>query len=208
MGLSNWGPSSYETIYSARLLDSDLNPIAGATTGGTYLSNFSNLHTYTDNKITGDITIQNGFNSLGYNVVYLQIFGKLRSWKADNDYPDTNYREDYGIVSMGISAPIMSKSTTGEDIYIKNGVFNPMKGGKLKMQIAAKQDGNMKVQIYTVDGLLVKTLFDGPAEKQFPTLIEWDGRNEQGNVVASSVYLLRIDGAGIDRQVKKVVAVK
>lgn len=208
LGLSNWGPSSYETIYSARLLDSDLNPIAGATTGGTYLSNFSNLHTYTDNKITGDITIQNGFNSLGYNVVYLQIFGKLRSWKADNDYPDTNYREDYGIVSMGISAPIMSKSTTGEDIYIKNGVFNPMKGGKLKMQIAAKQDGNMKVQIYTVDGLLVKTLFDGPAEKQFPTLIEWDGRNEQGNVVASSVYLLRIDGAGIDRQVKKVVAVK
>lgn len=208
LGLSTWRPSDYEAIYSGRLLDSDLNPIAGADTGSTYLSNLSNIHVYAGNNITGDITIQNGFNALGHNVVYLQLFGKLRSWKANNDVPDANYRSDYGVVSMGISNPIMCKSTTGEDVYIKQGVFNPMQGGKLKMQVAAKENGNMKVQLFTVDGLLVKTIYDGPAEKSFPTLLEWDGRNEKGNIVASSVYLLRIDGAGLDRVLKKVVVVK
>lgn len=207
LGLSSWKPSHYEKFHSARLLDSDLNPIAGATTDGTYLT-ASNIHMYAGGNMTGDITFKNGFQSLGHNIVYLQIFGELRSNKADSYDPDPNYRADYGVVSMGISDPIFSKSTTGQDIYIKEAVINPMKGDKLKMQITALKDGNMTVQLFTMDGLLVKTLYEGPAEKSYPTLVEWDGRNEQGNIVASSVYLLRIDGAGLDRKLKKVVVVK
>lgn len=208
LGLSEWAPSYYEFFHSARLLDSDMNPIPGANTAdANYLDIPRNIG-ISDNIMSGKVTIQNGFSSLGYNMVYLQVFGKLRSNKAEQDAGNTNYREDYGVVSLGISNPIVTASTSGEEVYIKDSVFNPMKGGKVKFEIVPKSDGKLKAQIFTIDGLLVKTLKDGDVLKGITQILEWDGRNGEGKIVASSVYLLRVDGAGIDRKLKKIVVVK
>lgn len=204
LGLGEWAPSYYEFFHSARLLDSDMNPIPGANTAD---ANYLDIG-ISDNIMSGKVTIQNGFSSLGHNMVYLQVFGKLRSNKADQDAGNTNYREDYGVVSLGISNPIVTASTTGEEVYIKDSVFNPMKGGKVKFEIVPKSDGKLKVQIFTIDGLLVKTIKDGDVSQGITQIVEWDGRNGAGKVVASSVYLLRVDGAGIDRKLKKIVVVK
>lgn len=209
LGLGEWAPSYYEFFHSARLLDSDMNPIPGANTAdANYLEIPMTISIDSNNIMSGKVTIRNGFASLGHNMVYLQVFGKLRSNKADQDAGNTNYREDYGVVSLGISNPIVTASTSGEEVYIKDSVFNPMKGGKVKFEIVPKSDGKLKVQIFTTDGLLVKTIKDGDVSQGITQIVEWDGRNGAGKVVASSVYLLRVDGAGIDRKLKKIVVVK
>ena len=209
LGLGEWAPSYYEFFHSARLLDSDMNPIPGANTAdANYLEIPMTISIDSNNIMSGKVTIRNGFASLGHNMVYLQVFGKLRSNKADQDAGNTNYREDYGVVSLGISNPIVTASTSGEEVYIKDSVFNPMKGGKVKFEIVPKSDGKLKVQIFTIDGLLVKTIKDGDVSQGITQIVEWDGRNGAGKVVASSVYLLRVDGAGIDRKLKKIVVVK
>ncbi len=208
LGLGEWAPSYYEFFHSARLLDSDMNPIPGANTADANYLDIPRSIGISDNIMSGKVTIQNGFSSLGHNMVYLQVFGKLRSNKADQDAGNTNYREDYGVVSLGISNPIVTASTSGEEVYIKDSVFNPMKGGKVKFEIVPKSDGKLKVQIFTIDGLLVKTIKDGDVSQGITQIVEWDGRNGAGKVVASSVYLLRVDGAGIDRKLKKIVVVK
>lgn len=208
LGLGDWSPSAYEFFHSARLLDSDMNPIPGANTvDANYLAIPMNL-SVSNNTLSGEVTIQNGFSALGYNLVYLQIFGKLRSNEAYGDAPDPDYRENYGVVSLGISNPIVTKSVSGQEVFIKDSVFNPITGGKLKMEIVPKSDGNIKVQVFTIDGLLVKTIKDGNVQNNITQVIEWDGRNGGGNIVASGVYLLRVDGAGIDRKLKKIVVVK
>lgn len=56
--------------------------------------------------------------------------------------------------------------------------------------------------------MLVKTLKDADVQEGITQIVEWDGRNGAGKIVASSVYLLRVDGAGIDRKLKKIVVVK
>ena len=208
LGLGEWSPSSYEFFHSARLLDSDMNPIPGANTvDATYLDIPRNL-SINDNTLSGEVTIQNGFSALGYNLVYLQIFGKLRSNKANQDAANTEYRENYGVVSLGISNPIVTKSTSGQEVFIRDSVFNPMQGGKVNMEIVPKSDGNIMGPIFTIDGLLVKTIKDGNGQRDITQVIEWDGRNGNGNIVASGVYLLRVDGAGIDRKLKKIVVGK
>ncbi len=208
LGLGEWAPSYYEFFHSARLLDSDMNPIPGANTADANYLDIPRSIGISDNIMSGKVTLQNGFSSLGHNMVYLQVFGKLRSNKADQDAGNTNYREDYGVVSLGISNPIVTASTSGEEVYIKDSVFNPMKGGKVKFEIVPKSDGKLKIQIFTIDGLLVKTIKDGDVSQGITQIVEWDGRNGAGKVVASSVYLLRVDGAGIDRKLKKIVVVK
>lgn len=208
LGLSEWAPSYYEFFHSARLLDSDMNPIAGANTVDANYLDIPRSISLSNNVMSGKVTLQNGFSSLGYNMVYLQVFGKLRSNKANQDAANSDYREDYGVVSLGISNPIVTASTTGEEVYIRDSVFNPAKGGKVKLEIVPKSDGKLKAQIFTVDGLLVKTIKDGDVQQGITQVLEWDGRNGAGKIVASSVYLLRVDGAGIDRKLKKIVVVK
>ncbi len=208
LGLGEWAPSYYEFFHSARLLDSDMNPIPGANTADANYLEIPMTISISNNIMSGKVTIRNGFSSLGHNMVYLQLFGKLRSNKADQDAGNTNYRDDYGVVSLGISNPIVTASTSGEEVYIKDSVFNPMKGGKVKFEIVPKSDGKLKVQIFTTDGLLVKTVKDADVRQGITQIVEWDGRNGAGKVVASSVYLLRVDGAGIDRKLKKIVVVK
>ena len=207
LGLGDWAPSSYEFFYSARLLDSDMNPISGADTVDVNYLIPMNL-SLSNNTLSGEVAIQNGFSSLGYNLVYLQVFGKLRSNKAYEDASNPDYRDKYGVVSLGISNPIVTKSVSGQEVYIKDSVFNPATGGKVKIEIVPKDNGNIKVQLFTTDGLLVKTIKDENVQSGITQVIEWDGRNGSGHIVASGVYLLRVDGAGIDRKLKKIVVVK
>lgn len=208
LGLGEWAPSYYEFFHSARLLDSDMNPIPGANTADANYLDIPRSIGISNNIMSGKVTLQNGFSSLGYNMVYLQVFGKLRSNKANETVGNTEYRDDYGVVSLGISNPIVTASTTGEEVHIRDSVFNPMKGGKVKLEIVPKSSGKLKAQIFTVDGLLVKTLKDADVQEGITQIVEWDGRNGAGKIVASSVYLLRVDGAGIDRKLKKIVVVK
>lgn len=210
--LADWAPSSSspnneEAFYSVRVLDEDLNPITGAdTVTGTYLA-LSGTPSYSSatGTVSASVQFAGNFEDLGYNTIYLQVFGKLRSNVSG---VNSAYPANYGIVSLGISNPIRNTVTSGKEIYMRKAVFNPANGSKIKIEIAPPQAGRIKVQIFTVDGLLVKTLKDGDITTSLPDTLEWDGSNDAGNTVASGLYLLRIDGAGINKQLKKIVVVK
>ena len=63
-------------------------------------------------------------------------------------------------------------------------------------------DAEIKIQIYTVAGRLIKTVVDY-AEAGFNFTYEWDGRDEEGQTVANGVYLYRITAQSIDAEINK-----
>jgi hypothetical protein len=206
--LAEWTPQRIEAFYSARLLDDNFNVIPNSDTaiGTTAYLQLIGTPSYNPvgKVISGQVQFANDFAALENGMVYLQILGKLRSDASENN---TNYRDDYGLVSLGISNPIRNAVRAGTGIYVRNAVFTPA-SGPLKAEINATKDGHLKAQIFTVDGLLVKTLHDGDASAAYPLRLDWDGTNGGGQVVASGVYLLRCDGAGLGRAVRKIVVVK
>lgn len=211
LGLTGWMPNRVDSFHLVRILDENLNPITGGDTlTGTYLSMVgSPIYNSANKTITATVQFGSGFSALGNNTIYLQAFGKLRNLMSGSNPSYTTLPEhDYGIVSLGISNPIRNSVTSGKEIYIRQAVFNPTTGSKIKIEIAPPVAGKIKVQIFTIDGLLVKTLKDGDITTSLPDVLEWDGTNESGNTVASGVYLLRVDGAGISKQLKKLVVVK
>jgi len=211
LGLSQWMPNRIDSFHLVRILDENLNPVTnGDTLTGTYLSLVgSPTYNTSTQTITATVRFGSGFSALGNNTIYLQAFGKLRSMvTGTNPSYSTLPEHDYGIVSLGISNPIRNSVTSGKEIYIRQAVFTPATGSKIKIEIAPPVAGKIKVQIFSIDGLLVKTLKDGDITTSLPDVLEWDGTNESGNTVASGVYLLRVDGAGINKQLKKLVVVK
>ncbi len=213
LGLTEWAPSAFEKFHSARLLDADMNPIPGGSTldanGYIGLEGEPVLDPNNSNYLIVRLKMQNGLENLGHRLVSIQLFGKLRSNKLYSDNPNPDYRENYGVVCWGYTPPLRNGALTPAGVnIIKGAIFNPAKGGTAEITVKPIQTGRMKAQIFTVDGLLVKTLMDGNVEANHTVPLFWDGRNGNGKIVASGVYLLRIDGAGIDRKLKKIVVVK
>ncbi len=210
--LSEWAPNKIESLYSVRMLDGDMEVIpetlATPDAEALYLQIVPSSVAYdeTNKLITGQLKIQGNFAALAYTSVFFQVFAKLRPNESEPVW--SGYNQDYGIVSLGLSNLIKNKSTSGQEVYIRTSVFNPAVGSTVKIEITPKENGTMKAEIYTLQGILVKTLYDGQASKDVFEIVEWDGRNGEGNMVASGVYLLRVDGAGINRTIKKIVAVK
>lgn len=67
--------------------------------------------------------------------------------------------------------------------------------------------GDVSVKIFTMDGRLVKTLFDGFSPLGNVSVPPWDGTNDEGKTVASGVYLVQVKGPKLDT-IKKIVVVR
>jgi len=91
-------------------------------------------------------------------------------------------------------------------VVITDNLFRPLKGGSAAIEVRIFQAGTVKVELYTVSGARVATLFDGPMPSGATTL-NWAGRSSAGNVVASGVYLLSVSGPGL-KTVQKIVVIK
>jgi flagellar hook assembly protein FlgD len=63
------------------------------------------------------------------------------------------------------------------------------------------------LRVYNVRGQLVKTLVDDTREAGITHRIEWDGRNDAGQRVASGVYFYRLTTRGF-AQTRKMVLLK
>ncbi|GHV19571.1 hypothetical protein FACS189494_01530 [Spirochaetia bacterium] len=89
---------------------------------------------------------------------------------------------------------------------ILNNVINPTKGEQTVLNYILTKGGPVTIQVFTLDGNIVKTLFRGSRESGEYVAV-WDGKNTGGNIVARGLYFVRIVAPDID-EIRKVMIVK
>ena len=94
----------------------------------------------------------------------------------------------------------------GGEAAVWNGVFDPTQAGKATVRLTLKNAGRVKIQVFTTDATLVKTVADEDAGVGVRTW-SWTGRSERGETLASGLYLIRIRAPGIN-ETKKAILVK
>lgn len=67
-------------------------------------------------------------------------------------------------------------------------------------------EGTVKVAVHTLDGKLVRIIYEGDAALG-TTTYTWDGKTAEGNNVASGTYIIKVDGPKLD-SVKKIVVIR
>ncbi|MBL8965724.1 MAG: hypothetical protein JNG85_01875, partial [Spirochaetaceae bacterium] len=91
-------------------------------------------------------------------------------------------------------------------VTILNNVINPNLGERMALQVKLAEAGVVTIQIFTLDGDLVKVLYrDRLAAGTFT--FTWDGRNNSGDAVARGIYFVRTVASGID-EIRKVLIAK
>jgi len=100
-------------------------------------------------------------------------------------------------------------SSPGDEIVLKieeNNPFNPEAEDprddhtRIYYKVA---DQGVTIRIYSVTGELVRTLAEDKAETE--DRIDWDGRNDKGEVVGSGVYLVNLKMGKSSKTVKVVI---
>jgi len=86
-------------------------------------------------------------------------------------------------------------------------IFKPLQGRPLVLSFRAPEAGKVKASIFNMAGEHVRQIFDNDVQAEAWVQAQWEGRNKDGEVVASGVYIVSVRGAGI-RTVKKVVVIK
>jgi hypothetical protein len=87
-----------------------------------------------------------------------------------------------------------------DSVLVFRNAFNPALGESVPIQFAIQRPGRVWVKVFTLNGEYVATVFDedvAAASPELPFLSErkaWDGRNADGQLVASGVYLLHMEG--------------
>lgn len=91
-------------------------------------------------------------------------------------------------------------------VSILDNLFRPLKGGKAAITVDIFDPGDVTLRLYTVDGGLVATIYQGPLPAG-PSTFNWNGRTPSGSVVASGVYLLHAQGPKLNT-VERIVVIK
>ncbi|MFA6583080.1 MAG: hypothetical protein WCS77_02180 [Elusimicrobiaceae bacterium] len=200
-----WVPSTMtaclENFAYAQLRDNNMRLLddtkATSDTPGTYLKVKTDpVRDETNLTLDGKVELLPGFAARypALGTVYLEIFANVRGASLTS----TN-----SVVSLGISSPINLAGKTNE-VVIWNNLFNPAKGQKATVKYEFTGQGSLSLKVYTPDGMLVKEIYSGSVVSGKGNAL-WDGRNSHGDMVASGVYYLRIDGPSFTDLQKMVV---
>ena len=84
-------------------------------------------------------------------------------------------------------------------------VFEPSRGDIVLARIYPLDDSGIYVRIYTASGRLVRTLrvLESAGSGQY--VVRWDGRSDDEFIVARGVYLIHVQGGGLNQVLKVVV---
>jgi len=113
----------------------------------------------------------------------------------------TNYDGNTASLSKALTVDFKPGSVTMLD-----NLFRPMSGGRARFDVTVNMAGNVKIKVYTTNGALVKTVYDGPAPSGL-SYYYWNGDTEAGNKAASGLYFAVVKGPKLE-SVQKVVLIK
>jgi len=134
----------------------------------------------------------------------LTITGSFNPFNQPNGLWDAVVA-NYDGYSASLRWALTIETPPGE-ISILDNLFRPLKGGSAKITVKIYEAGNVTARLYTINGGLVATLYDGPAPAG-NTTFTWFGKTSLGNTVASGLYLLRLTGPAIDTT-QRIVVIK
>ena len=84
------------------------------------------------------------------------------------------------------------------------GFVNPANGEKLSIDAKATAAGTIKTKIFDGKGRLVRE-YSVATDGTQTTFLQWDGKDSAGRNVPSGVYLIHVDGPGIDTTKRTVI---
>lgn len=149
----------------------------------------------------GSVTFVARTNSFAKNDrAYLYVFDK-DGRVNENGYPVTVDSRHLGSLVDGGSLPGDSVDETPRN------VFNPARGEQASLAYALRERGSVKVLIYDRGGRRVKEL-TGADVLQGQHTISWDGRNDEGSLVASGIYIAVARGSEGTRSRHKIAVIK
>lgn len=90
------------------------------------------------------------------------------------------------------------------NVTVTNNLLRPRQGTVMNIEVTTFNSGRVTLRLFTMDGRLVRTLYDQAREQGIFTLT-WDGRDAAGAMVASGLYILKSDGPKLDSRSKVLV---
>lgn len=84
------------------------------------------------------------------------------------------------------------------------GFVNPTSGEKLTIGAKATGSGAIKTTIYDGNGRAVRS-YSVPTDGSQPVVVQWDGKDSSGRTVSSGVYVIHVDGPGLDITKRTVI---
>jgi hypothetical protein len=134
----------------------------------------------------------------GSNVQMLFMYGDLYCARLTNPADITS------LAPWSFNISETKKQRGG--VTILNNVIDSNKREKTILEVEVPKAGNIVIQVFTMDGNVVKVLDRGRKGGGTYTYY-WDGTNGAGNPVASGMYFIRVDGPNMD-EIRKVMVVK
>jgi len=123
--------------------------------------------------------------------------GKYCLRAADPDDP-----RQYDLYRFNIKAVRQQRG----GVTILNNVINPTTGERTALQVVLDEAGPMTATVFTLDGDVVKRLYNDRQAAGTYTYY-WDGKNNAGKPVARGIYFIRVVAKGID-EIRKVLVVR
>ena len=195
LSVRNWAHLTFQAAISTAITASQVLVSLADQLGRELGSGNTVAYSLTDSThISGDLQI--GSLSLTYPLtseVRLRFVFSVTGSTATQD------AKTWSFVEFSVLPP-------GGRAAVWNAVFDPNEAGRATVRATLERAGRVLVLVYRGDGTLVRHLVDedvGLGVKNW----DWDGKNDDGRVVASGVYLVRIQGPGFT-MVKRVIVVK
>ena len=202
---SSWsgGGNDYFTIkYNGSPMISSVSPTDG-NHGETLVFTINGLNFFSGAKVdfSGEGIIVNSVNFINSTQIEVNITIVRGAFLGARDITVTNTDD----VSATLSAAFEVRGLlSGDDDEIdevkiqggENGYVSFSKGDDVTIYFKTSDPGEIKLKVYTLRGQLAwEETKETDGEEDF---IIWDGKNTEGTVVASGVYVILIDGPGIN----------
>jgi subtilisin-like proprotein convertase family protein len=133
--------------------------------------------------------------------------GEWEIWVSDNAGQDVGVLHDWCVHVWGGGPMTSAPEDEFGDVpseYVLRGVspnpFNPV----TTIAYGLPEEGRVALRVYNVAGKLVRVLVDGEREAGHHAAV-WDGRDDQGEAVASGVYFCRMEAEAFEEVAKMVL---
>lgn len=168
----------------------------------------SNNTTVTKTYFTGELFMTDSSSSISYSWISKNDFivTTITSQDGETNPNFTDAAEFERLVSSSTGvAERDNNSTMPSGFTLEQNFPNPF-NPETQIAFQLHRDGFVELKVYTLLGKEVRTLISAPMSAGSHR-VEWNGRDEHGNSLASGIYLYRLKAGGV-AQMKRMALVR